>query len=111
MNALLTELASLSIYINITEDTAVKKIIKLLKLLRDGADSAEEAIRAYSEVHAALLSENCRSLYRHIEDITLRDENIFTLSCEKGTIDADDPLAKQAMVELGILKKLAYQLC
>lgn len=29
MNALLTELASLSIYINITEDTAVKKIIKL----------------------------------------------------------------------------------
>jgi len=111
MNTLLPELSSLSIYINILEDTAVKKLVGLLKLIRDESSNSEELIKAYSEVFAALLTNHRINLYQHIEDITLQDENIFTLFCEKGKIHADDPLAKQAAAELGILQKLAELSC
>ena len=111
MNNLLLELAGLGIYINILEDMAVKKLIGLLKLLGRGSADPEEVIRTYSEVFSSLLQNNCTSFYQHIENLSLQDENIFTLSCEKGEINSGDPLAKQAAVELGILQKLAGVSC
>jgi predicted AAA+ superfamily ATPase len=108
---LLLELASLSIYINITEDTAVKKLAELIRLLNGESATPEETVKVYCGIYAHLLRNGCSNFYQHVENLTLRDENIFTLSCEKGRININDPIAKQADVELRILKKLAEVSC
>jgi len=107
MNELLLELAGLGIYSGILEDPAVKGLIELLKLLESETACPEEIIRNYSGVYAALLENGCDNFYRHVENLSFQDENIFTLACEKKKIGVGDPLAKQAAVELGILEKLA----
>jgi len=111
MNTLLLELAGLGIYVNILEDKAVKKLTDLLKMLCSESYAPEEAIRTYSDIYAFLLQQNCENFYKYIEELSFQDENIFTLSCEKGEIGIDAPLAKQAAVELGILQKLAEVSC
>lgn len=107
----LHELASLSIYINVLEDKAVRSISKLLRLLNSKSSNSEEVIKTYSEVYASLLLNNCKNFYQHIEKLIFRNENIFTLSCEKQKVDINDPLAKQAAKELGILQRLAQIRC
>lgn len=111
MSTLLLELASLSIYVDILDDRAVKKLVELLKLLNCESADPEDVIRTYSEIYAALLQNNCENLYQHIENLSYQDENIFTLSCEKGRLDIDDAMTKQAALELGILQKLAKVSC
>lgn len=110
MDALLLELAGLSIYSGILEDPAVRKMTELLKLVRNGAEP-EEAIKKYSEINASVLRSNCAGFGQYVENLVLQDENVFTLSCEKGQVDINDPLAKQAAAELEVLEKLAYISC
>lgn len=110
-DVLLPELASLSIYIEILEDTAVKKLLELLKLLCEDLNDDEKVIKTYSEIYAVLLKNDCRSFYRHIENLVLQDENIFTLSCERHEMDISDPLTEQAAAELDILQRLAEVSC
>jgi len=111
MNTLLLELAGLGIYIDILEDPAVNKLVSLLKLLDCGSADPEEIIRDYSGIYAVLLKNGCENFYQYVENLSYQDENIFTLSCERREINAGDPLAKQAAVELGILEKLARVSC
>lgn len=79
---LLLELASLSIYINITEDTAVKKLAELIRLLNGESVTPEETVKVYCGIYAHLLRNGCSNFYQHVENLT-SGTKYFTLRARR----------------------------
>lgn len=108
---LLLETAGICIYRHILRDRAVQSLFRLLKLLQEENSCMESIMESWSDIFAALMDNEAPSFYSHVMALTLHDENVFTLCCEKRKAGIEQPMAQQAASDLCVLQKLASIRC
>lgn len=96
-------LASLIIYRNLFHDEIVNKYIDLY----DNLNNQEvDYYKDYYEICGFLINNGYNSIYDYISKRIISDENIFSLSCEKG-LKINDMVRKAAVHDISILKRLS----
>lgn len=108
---LLLSTATICIYRNLLEDEAVQSFINLLRLLEKPDCTADQTVNSYCSVYHILLKNNVPNFYEHVKNAVLRDENSFSLACEKGVIEDNEIVKEQAKRDLAVIGKLALVKC
>lgn len=94
-------LTSLIVYRNLYEDELIRTYISLYDVI-----GKEDNYRAYYNLCNSLIGGGYRSINDYISRKITLDENIFTLSCEKG-LDISNILEDAVLHDISILKKLS----
>src|SRR5690554_6313458 len=86
-------LAGLTIYRNLIDDPIVTAYSLLLEAL-ENPEAKEELLSCYNQVFSLLLKryaddeQAADDLWKHhVIQLILSDENVFSLACEKGTLE------------------------
>jgi len=111
LEKLLLSTATICIYRNLLEDEAVKSFIGLLKMLEKPDCTIDQILGLYCSVYYALLKNGTPNFYEYVKNAVLRDENSFSLTCEKGVIGSNKAVKEQAKKDLAIIGKLALVKC
>ena len=111
LRKLLLSTATICIYRNLLEDEAVKSFISLLRMLEKPDCSTDQIIDSYCSVYYILLKNNTPSFYEHVKNFVYRDENSFSLACEKGVIEGNEAVKEQAKRDLAIIGSMALVKC
>ena len=95
-------LASLIIYRNLYHDEIVNKYVNLY----DNLNNQEgDYCKDYYEICSFLINNEYNSICDYISKKIISDENIFSLSCEKG-LNINDMVRKATIHDISILKRL-----
>ena len=108
---LLLEIAGLCLYRKILRDRCVQSLVTILKLLQDEKGGIDSIIEAWSGIYTVLLEKNASCIHDYVMELSMHDENAFTLCCERQQADLEGPLVKQAVSDLKVLDKLASIRC
>lgn len=108
---LLLKIAGLCLYRNILRDRCVQSLVTILKLLQDEKGGIDSIIEAWSGIYTVLLEKKASCIHDYVMELSMHDENAFTLCCERQQADLEGPLVKQAVSDLKVLDKLASIRC
>ena len=111
LKKLLLEATTICIYRNLLEDEAVKSFINLIRMLETPDCSIEQILNSYCSVYHILLKNNIPSFYEYVKNAVLRDENSFSLACEKGVVEGNEMVKEQARRDLAVIGSLALVKC
>lgn len=111
LKKLLLETATICIYRNLLEDEAVKSFINLLRMLETPDCTIDRVLNSYCSVYHILLENNTPSFYEYVKNAVLRDENSFSLACEKGIIEDNETIKEQAKRDLAVIGSMALVKC
>lgn len=96
-------LASLIIYRNLYYDEIINKYIHLYDNMNNKL--TENCLRDYYEVCSLLINKGYNSINDYISDKVISDENIFSLTCEKG-LKINDMVRKAVLHDISMIKSI-----
>lgn len=103
-------LSGLIIYRRLLNDETVilynnvyKKYLSIIS--NEDNEDIEEYIKEYYNLSSALINLHCQSINDYLADMILKDENIFSLSAERGQV-IDERIKKAVIHDIVLLKKL-----
>ena len=99
-------LSNLIVYRNLLNDETIKRYNNLYQkyLNYNSLENKEDYFNEYYELCSFLLNKGYDSLYDYLSDKLLTDENVFSLSCEKG-LSIDEKVKKAVNHDFSLLKK------
>lgn len=97
-------LASLIIYRNLYYDEIISKYIDLYDRLNN--QTMDNCLKDYYEVCSLLINKGYNSINDYISNSVISDENIFSLSCEKG-LKINDIVRRATLHDISIFKTIS----
>ncbi len=111
LKKLLLKTATICVYRNLLENEAIKSLINLLRMLENPECTIEQILSSYCTIYYILLKNNAPGFYEYVKNVACCDENIFSLTCEKGVIEGSEGIKELAKRDLAILRSLALVKC